>query len=213
MAEIYTTTYKSKSIFVLLNDSGNVVLPNRAIKADVGAGTYGIGKSWQKQDFEKYRLIDRNLRIEYLVTNASEMEALKAFFTTTLNGRLTAFWCPTWVSGYKVTGTQASTTALKVVKGDRTNYFDTDNGVKYRHIISWQADFSSSISVAEVETITTAGFDTLNLDASVSVDKGGIVMDLLYCRMASDSLKIAYAGGGRYRMSFNCIELQRETPT
>ena len=216
-ARMYPTAYNGFNLFLLEDDSGNNVVPIGKLGVQTDSKTYGVGKPWQQRNFEKYSLIEKSIKLGYTVTAAGEMEALKAFFTTTISGRLTPFWCPSWMNDHKPIGTQSSTTALKVVKGDRTGFLDADDGVKYRHIIVFEDGLSSTPVFAEVTSVTlanaAAGYDVLNLDASVDVNKGSIIMDLIFSRMASDSLKVSFAGAGRYKLGFSCVELQRETPT
>lgn len=216
MAEIYTTTYKSKTVLLLFDDAGKLVVPNNAVRKSVTGNAFGVGQSWQKQEYNKFNLVEYQIDLEYLVTSASEKNALVSFFTDTAVGRLNAFWCPSYTNDFTVTQ-NASGTGVNIQDGLHTGLMSyADSGVKYRHLVFFRNDFSSTPAFAELNNIyqyAGANREGLTLDTWTYYTIDSVVMNLFYCRLASDSLKVTFAGDGRYRINFSCKELQRETPT
>ena len=216
MAEIFTTTYKSKTVLFLYDDSGNLVVPNNAVRKSVTSGAFGVGKNWQKQEFNKFNLMEYQIDLEYLVTSASEKDALVSFFTDTAVGRLNAFWCPSYTNDFTLIK-NASGTGVDIQDGFHTGLMGySDSGIKYRHLAFFRNDFSSTPAFAELNNIyqfAGSNRENLTLDTWTYYTIDSVVMNLFYCRLASDSLKVAFAGDGRYRINFSCKELQRETPT
>ena len=216
MAQIYATTYKSKTVLFLYDDAGELVVPNNSVRKSVTSGSFGVGKSWQKRDFSKFNLMEYQIDLEYLVTSESERDALISFFKTTAAGRLNAFWCPSYINDF---------TIIQSANGTGVNVQDAflsglmgypDDGVKYRHLVIFKDDFASTPQLVELTSINQlsgASYEGLTLDTWSYYTPESVFMRLFYCRLASDSLKVSFAGDGRYRINFSCKELQRETPT
>ena len=216
MAEIYTTTYKSKTVFMLFDDAGKIVLPNNIVRKSVTGNSFGVGMSWQKRDFSKFDLVETHLDIEYLVTSDSEKNALVSFFSSTAIGRLNVFWVPSWINNYTPI-TDAGGTGIYVNDGYHSEIMDYPNtGIKYRHLVTFQDDYTSTPQFSELTdayTYPNDGFEVLTVTPWTHYRIDGIIMNLFYCRLGSDSLRVSFAGPNRYRINFSCKELQRETPT
>ena len=216
MAQIYATTYKSKTVLLLFDDAGKLVVPNNAVRKSVTGNAFGVGQSWQKQEYNKFNLVEYQIDLEYLVTSASEKDALISFFKTTAAGRLNAFWCPSYTNDFTLIK-NANGTGVNIQDAFMTGLMGySDSGIKYRHLVFFRNDFSSTPAFVELNNIyqfSGANYESLTLDTWTYYTIDSVVMNLFYCRLASDSLKVTFAGDGRYRINFSCKELQRETPT
>ena len=190
--------------------SGVVNMPVTPVSIGVSNHYQTIGKAWQKKQSEKRQYVNRVLSQRYMFESIQDAFEFKNFFTAR-QGSYDRFFVPTWLNSYQSSSTQASTTSLNVIIGNRDSFISSNN-IQYKNILVLEDNLGSSRQYSRITACTaatgTVGNDVLTLNAAVSVKRDSIITPVLFCRFAVDEMTIEAVKGGMFSIETSFVEVQ-----